>query len=218
MIIRINGYDAWRIRRAQHLEFAEFITVARDPEEMAHGFQIAGEEGTFSFYLRRSASSPEACAFLMHLPGDLKRCGVYPDRPTVCQVYPMQFRHGAVAVREQIRCKPSDWTLAALNVDYWRGLLLNFHFEWDVFGRVVERWNATGAGSVEAFVLYVQRSFDEIDTKCRPFAESGRPSIINEWMRPDPALEAKERRESLLAEIDGICDSYLSSSLPRIAM
>ena len=94
-----------------------------------------------SLFLTKSAVDPAACVFLMNLPGDVRRCGIYADRPTVCAVYPMALRYGSIELREDVRCTPSDWNMATLDYPHWREAFLGYAVERRLFGRVVEAWN-----------------------------------------------------------------------------
>jgi Fe-S-cluster containining protein len=139
VVVRVTGFDAWRIRRGQRLEYEQFVEVRADEDPLGESFRIGDQ--SCSLFLTKSAVDPASCVFLMNLPGDMRRCGIYADRPTVCAVYPMTLRYGSVELREDVRCAPSDWNLAQLDYPYWRGAFLEYAVERRLFGRVVETWN-----------------------------------------------------------------------------
>lgn len=212
MIVRVNGYDAWRIAHAQRIPYPNFVMIGQDAEGTGYGFKLAGRPGMHSFYLRRSEHS-EACTFLVHISEETKRCGIYADRPTVCRVYPMHFHHGAVAMRDDVRCKPTDFTMAALDVGHWRSLLLDFHCEWTMYGWALNVWNQsvekTGAGTEEDFTRFIDGVFTRIDGECRRIAEAGDPSLIESWMMMDAPAEVLERRNEFSALIERVARESL---------
>ena len=139
VVVRVTGFDAWRIRRGQRLEYDQFVEVRPDEDPMAETFRIGDE--SCSLFLGKSAVDPAACVFLMNLPGDVRRCGMYADRPTVCAVYPMTLRYGSIELREDVRCTPADWNMATLDYPLWREAFLGYAVERRLFGRFAGAWN-----------------------------------------------------------------------------
>src|ERR1700680_4256013 len=91
VVVRITGLDAWRIRRSQGLEYAQFVNVLPDDDPGGESFRIG--DRLCSLYLAKNPLQPRACTFLMHLPGEQQRCGIYTERPHVCAAYPMNLRY-----------------------------------------------------------------------------------------------------------------------------
>ena len=139
VVVRVTGFDAWRIRRGQRLEYDQFVEVRADEDPLGETFRIGDQ--SCSLFLTKSAVDPASCVFLMNLPGDVRRCSIYADRPAVCAVYPMTLRYGTVELREVVRCAPSDWNMAKRDYPHWREAFLGYAVERRLFGRVVEAWN-----------------------------------------------------------------------------
>jgi Fe-S-cluster containining protein len=187
VVVRVTGLDAWRIRRSQGLEYAQFVNVLPDDDPGGESFRIG--DRLCSLYLAKNPLQPRACTFLMHLPGEQQRCGIYAERPLVCAAYPMQLRYGSVDLRSDVRCAPSDWNLATLDYRRWRETFTAYAFERAVFGRIATQWNELApmeddAASQSRFFLYI-----------------------------DAAAAAVEGME-VLAEVDAACAALLGAPLP----
>jgi Fe-S-cluster containining protein len=205
VIVRVTGYDAWRIKRAQGLEFRQFLYTQPDDGTLAGGFLIAGER--LATYLGKSAAHPPACTFLMHLPGDVRRCGVYADRPRVCAVYPMTIRNGSVDLRTDVFCKPSNWNMATLTYPAWRRSLLEHYFELSVYDRVATSWSeryGRTEATLDDYYRYVEASFDDIDA-----AQQRRGDLLDEsilhWQDATSSPESKAELTEFFDEIDRAC-------------
>jgi Fe-S-cluster containining protein len=84
----------------------------------------------------------QPCVFLLELAGGEARCGVYADRPLVCQTYPMSLWSGLVSERKDALCPPDSWSSAAVTRLSWRRGLQRLRMQWDLYAEVVARWNA----------------------------------------------------------------------------
>jgi len=87
--------------------------------------------------------APHRCVFLVTLDDGFERCGIHPQRPYVCRTYPARFRHGSVAIRDDVLCPPDAWNISGLDLPAWRLTMLRQELEWTVYAYVVSRWNAT---------------------------------------------------------------------------
>jgi Fe-S-cluster containining protein len=210
VVVRITGYDAWRIKRAQALEFSQFVTIGADTPAGPGAFLIDGER--HAIYLGKNAENARACTFLMHLPGEVRRCGIYAERPRVCAVYPMTFTNGSVALRGDIRCETSNWNMATITYPYWRRNLLEHLFESHLYGLVAERWNETSApsgGTLPQYYAYVERCFDAIDARRSEIGKESFDDLVLHWQQ---AVDegATARVKSFLADVEGICTLELT--------
>ena len=207
VIVRITGYDAWRIKRAQALEFSQFVTIGPDAPTGPGAFLIDGER--HAIYLGKNAENERACTFLMHLPaGEVRRCGIYAERPRVCLVYPMTFTNGSVALRSDARCEASSWNMATITYPYWRRNLLEHLFEAHLYGIVAERWNESSAkngGTVPQYYAYVERCFDAIDARRSEIGKESFDDLLLYWQQPAAGGEAQARVADFLTAVRSIC-------------
>ena len=206
VIVRVTGYDAWRIKRAQALQFEQFLTVGPDTPAGQGAFFVEGERR--ALYLGKNVANERACTFLMHLPNDTRRCGVYAERPTVCAVYPMTFTNGSVALRADVRCEASNWNMATITYPYWRRNLLEHLFESHLYGIVAGRWNETSGqngGTLPEYLAHVERCFDAIDARRSEIGKESFDDIILHWQQPAAESEAQTRVADFLAEVHSIC-------------
>jgi Fe-S-cluster containining protein len=206
VIVRVTGYDAWRIKRAQALQFEQFLTIGPDAPAGPGAFMLGGERQ--ALYLGKNAGNQRACAFLMHLPNDTRRCGIYAERPTVCAVYPMTFTNGSVALRGDVRCEASNWNMASITYPYWRRGLLDHIFESHLYGIVAERWNeaaGTNGRTLIEYYAHVQRCFDAIDARRSEIGKESFDDLILHWQQPAADSEAQARVADFLTEVRSIC-------------
>ncbi len=206
VIVRVTGYDAWRIKQAQALQFEQFLTAGPD-EPAGQGAFLLGSERR-ALYLGKNAANERACTFLMHLPDGFRRCGIYAERPTVCTVYPMTFTNGSVALRPDVRCKAANWNMATITYPYWRRNLLEHLFESHVYGIVAERWNETGGkngGTLPGYFAHVERCFDSIDALRSEIGKESFDDLILHWQQPAAEGDAQRRVADFLNEVSSIC-------------
>ncbi len=205
VVVRVTGYDAWRIKRAQALEFEQFLTIGPDMPAGPGAFLIAGERK--ALYLGKNAGNPRACTFLMHLPGGVQRCGIYAERPRVCAVYPMTLTNGSVALRSDVRCEASNWNMATITYPFWRHSLLEHLFETHLYERVAGHWNetqATNNAKLAEYYAYVERCFDAIAARRSDIGKESFDELILHWQQG--AGDAPTTPvQSFLADVDRLC-------------
>lgn len=206
VVVRVTGYDAWRIKRAQALEFGQFLYTQPDDPPMPGGFVVGCQR--LAIYLGKSAERPNACAFLMHFPGDVKRCGIYEERPRVCAVYPMTFRNGSVALRDDVQCKPTNWNMATITYPRWRGALLRHHFETLLYERVAAHWNdrhQNGKAALADYYAYVERCFDGIDATIESIDHAEFDELVLHWQDASPNETQRVKLGNFFERVDEIC-------------
>lgn len=211
VIVRIMGYDAWRIKRAQALEFSQFVVAQVEAEPKSDGFRI-GEEH-YAMFLGKNPVAPNACTFLMHFPDDVRRCGIYAERPRVCSVYPMTLRFGAVDLRDDVVCKASNWDMATLTYPKWRRAILEHNLESVAYYRVAQHWNdAAPAGrALNDYYGYVERCFDRIDAARSALGDEFEELILH-WQDAAPRPADHEQRAAFERTIEAACASALTLS------
>jgi len=181
-VVPVCGHDVWLLSTRQRLAPEQFLvaygqapgSTAREAFRLEAGGPLLGlaldKRGRFK------PSSP--CVFLYDLAGGQSRCGVYAERPVVCETYPMAMWDGLVSQREASLCPPDAWSDAAVQHPTWRAGLQRLRFHFDVYHEVVARWNArvAAAGPARSFALaefyaYLLNVYDALaalDVQCGP--------------------------------------------------
>jgi Fe-S-cluster containining protein len=203
--VRVTAYDAWRIKRAQALEFDQFLYAQPDPQGLPGNFLLGQER--HALYLGKNQRNPDVCTFLMHFPDGTMRCGVYAERPRVCSVYPMTFKNGSVDLRTDVQCKPENWNLATITYPMWRRNLLEHFFEGFVNDRVALRWNEGSlhtTASLPDYYRYAETAFDGIDAVCRARGEAFEELVLH-WQDSARAETLNAEYLSFFTELDALC-------------
>jgi Fe-S-cluster containining protein len=168
--VRITGYDAWRIATELRVAIDAFAVPLEAEEAPADGFRLDATERRLVLALRRRAADDEharACAFWLPL-GASGRCGIHPQRPDVCRIYPTYLRDGNVQLRPDAKCPALAWNLADMDLSHWREQLERHRRREEVYGSVVACWNermdAVPEGRqvpLEAFYAYLMEFYDK---------------------------------------------------------
>lgn len=169
--VPVIGYDVWRIVQGQRL--APTLFVQCDPEDMPTdiGFLLRAPGPTYGLSLRHSPRphTREPCVFLMQLRDGVYRCGIYSDRPLVCQTYPMRMNETSIFVRSDALCPPGSWANLDQVQTPWRERLQLRQTEWQRYGEVVAIWNAmvrtcsAPAGfELDTYLAYLINAYDLI--------------------------------------------------------
>lgn len=141
VIVRVTPFDVWRLATAHRLRFDEIVVPWQEPKPSELGVRLDASEDRFVMILRRHPVETSACAFLVHLSDEVKRCGVYADRPLVCAVYPFEVVRGTIDLRADARCGPRDWNLATLDYRGRRDTFEYYAAELQAAARVAAAWN-----------------------------------------------------------------------------
>lgn len=142
-IVPVIGYDVWRIVQGQRLAPALFVEFRPEDLPTDTGFQLQAPGPTYGLVLRHTPArrNQRPCVFLLHLREGVYRCGIYADRPLVCQTYPIRLNDDQLFVRSDALCPPGSWA----NLDHgqaaWRERLQRRQAEWQRYGKVVRVWN-----------------------------------------------------------------------------
>jgi Fe-S-cluster containining protein len=203
-LVHISGRDAVTIARGQALAFETFIDIVSEEGPSSRGFALDASGDTFALCLRRRPDG--ACSFLVGLTDDSQRCGIYPERPYTCAVFPLRLFHGSVDIRPDVICEPSGRRITTVDLPAGRAMLIRASFEWSVYAHVVDAWNqarthAPGRLDETAYFNYVSGAYDAIDglLETRQPATAG---MIEHWMDGAPAGDAVAGRHELEQALD----------------
>jgi Fe-S-cluster containining protein len=172
--VTITGYDAWRIATALRVAVDAFAVALEAKEPVADAFRLDGGERRLVLALRRRGPDDEharACTFWLPL-GPAGRCGIHPQRPDVCRVYPAYLRDGNVQLRPDAKCPAAAWNLADMDLPWWREQLEHHRRHAEAYRSLVERWNermeAVPEGRpvpLEAYYRYLMDFYDRADSE-----------------------------------------------------
>jgi Fe-S-cluster containining protein len=165
-LVHLSGRDAVTIARGRSLAFDAFIDLVSEEGPASLGFALDDSGDTYGLCLRRRPDG--ACSFLVALSDGVERCGIYPDRPLACAIFPLGLIDGSVDIRADVICEPSGLNITTVDVPAGRALLTRASFEWSVYAHVVGAWNEARArvpGRLDESVYfeYVGSAYDAID-------------------------------------------------------
>jgi Fe-S-cluster containining protein len=205
-LVHVSGRDAVTIARGQGLAFEAFIDIVSEGEPTGAGFALDGSGDTFALCLRRRSDG--ACSFLVALTDGSQRCGIYPERPLTCAVFPLRLFRGSVDIRSDVICEPSGLRITAVDLPRGRAMLVRASFEWSVYARVVAAWNeqrdaVPGRLDERAYFDYVGAAYDAIDAVLASRPPAAIASAIENWMDglPDVGDDRRELEWALDASI-----------------
>jgi Fe-S-cluster containining protein len=161
-LVPVYGYDVWRLSTRQRLSPEQYVILVPEevPRPEAFRLQAAGNPYTLALDKKGRLSIQRPCVFLLELPGNNDRCGVYGDRPVACQTYPMSLWNGVVGQQQKTLCPPNAWPLVEVERPHWHRKLTRLHMHLDIYGEVVARWNARVAAYPAAtFVVFEYLSY-----------------------------------------------------------
>lgn len=204
-LVHISGRDAVTIARGQGLAFEQFVDTVAEAEATAAGFALDGSGATFALTLRRRTDG--ACSFLLDLTDGSQRCGIYPQRPLTCAVFPLRLHHGSVDIRSDVICEPRGRRITAVDLPRGRALLVRSAFEWNVYARVVAAWNAAreavdGRLDEGGYFDYVAQAYEAIDAALAELPPLQTANVLEHWMDGVPAADVSADRRELEGTID----------------
>jgi Fe-S-cluster containining protein len=205
-LVHVTGRDAVTIARGQGLAFESFIDIVSEDGPSSKGFILDDSGDAFALCLQRRQDG--ACTFLVALTDGSQRCGIYPERPYTCAVFPLRLFHGSVDIRPDVICEPSGRRITTVDLPAGRERLVRASFEWSVYAHVVAAWNAAHARVSQrlhenAYFAYVSAAYDAIDSILEAH-QAATGGIIERWMDGAPALDeaAMARRRDLEQAFD----------------
>lgn len=178
--VPVIGYDVWRIVQGQRLAPVLFVQCEPEDAPTDTGFLLRASGPTYGLSLRHSPArrNERPCVFLIHLRDGVYRCGIYTDRPLVCQTYPMRLNEKGLFVRSDALCPPGSWANLERGQAPWRERWQQRHAEWQRYGEVVKFWNTMVRASnsqgdfvLDEYLAYLVNAYDLINSL--PTAEVG---------------------------------------------
>ncbi|MDY0062999.1 MAG: YkgJ family cysteine cluster protein [Myxococcota bacterium] len=144
--VNILGWDAYRIARRRHLPYRAFLGYVEqeEPDSTSFRLQVDGPPYMLTLLKRAAGARPEGwpCAWLLDLPGDVHRCGLYEERPLVCRIYPGALYEGVAQFRRETVCPWPVYDIGKIDLRRWKGALLDNRVEKDIYEAVLAIWNA----------------------------------------------------------------------------
>jgi Fe-S-cluster containining protein len=159
----VTGYDAWLIATRLRLAMEQFLIFFPSTKNTPSDFILERSGARFNIALAglKDEAYERHCVFWLNLPDGYNRCGIYPIRPIVCQVYPAFIGDGIVHLRNDVLCPPRAWNLTSMALPVWRENLWRFQVEHDIYNYVVESWRqyVETAAPDEGFPINVYYSY-----------------------------------------------------------
>lgn len=190
-VVPVCGYDVWLISTRQHLGPEQFLFACPQQEPGPDGFRL-GDGPTYGLALdkRGPLRATQPCVFLLQLAGGNARCGIYAERPVVCQGYPMSMWRDAVIQRRDALCPPGAWPVADIGLQPWRDALQRLLMRFDIYHEVVARWNARVAAGAPcaSFTLleyfsYLLNVYDRLAALDDEIGAPALATVQTEWRR-----------------------------------
>jgi Fe-S-cluster containining protein len=215
-LVHISGRDAVTIARGHGLAFEAFIDIVSEGEPSGRGFVLDASGDTFALSLRRRPDG--ACSFLVGLTDGSQRCGIYPERPYTCAVFPLRLFHGSVDIRPDVICEPSGKRITTVDFPAGRAMLIRASFEWNVYAHVVANWNEAramlpGRLDEKAYFDYVSAAYDAIDAMLEA-REPSTAATIEHWMDGAPAVDAFAGRHEFEQALDVVLAPIAAKNAP----
>ena len=215
--VTITGYDAWLIGTGLRLSLHSFLVYVPLDDGIDRGFRLAPGGPRHDLALDKVGQYQKGnpCVFWVELAGGRGRCGIYGQRPFVCQTYPAYQQDGDVVLRDDVLCPAGSWNLTGMDLPLFRRRLHRFRMEQDVYAYVVSRWNAIveakGPQGLHAYYTFLMNVYDALDRFRRTVPEQRLAAAVERWGRldarqPNPLLAdvvTAAEREILGPVLDG---------------
>ena len=205
-LVPLFGYDVWLIATRQRLSPESFCLIYPEKEARPESFHLEADGQDYSLALDKKGrfALKKSCIFLMELPGENARCGVYDHRPVVCRSYPMSMWSRVVAQRRETLCPPDAWPLKEVTHPRWAVALRRLCLDLDVYGEVVTRWNARVATrpgfsfALPEFFSYLLNVYDRLATLDESLGPERMAEVESTWPTfPRPALDDPAKLQEL---------------------
>ena len=184
--VPLTGHDAYVIATELQLSLEQFARLLPEDPPTGTGVLLAPEAQPASLSLIRATDepAPHRCVFLVTLDAGFERCGIHPQRPSVCRTYPARFRHGSVAIRDDVLCPADAWNVSGLDLPAWRLTMLRQELEWTVYAYVVSRWNATVAEPVAdaAYFAWLMDVYGRLEAMRAELAPGVFDDTVRRWL------------------------------------
>jgi Fe-S-cluster containining protein len=191
-IVPVCGYDMWLINRRQHLSPEQYVVACPQPEQGFDGVLLESGGQPYGLALDKQGrfGIKQPCVFLLRLADGNVRCGIYADRPLVCQAYPMSMWSGVVFQGKQTLCPPDSWPVREPQRPRWRATLQRVHMQFDLYQAVVTRWNARVTArpgvrfTLREYFSYVLNVYDRLDGLATATGAETLAGVLAGWPLP----------------------------------
>lgn len=195
-MVPLCGRDIWQISRAQHLNPEDFVVAIPQPKSRYTTFKLNRDGFFYTLALAKKGEfePKRACVFLVELAAGHSRCGIYLQRPVVCQSYPMGLFRDRVFLRKDNRCPPNSWPADDAQRPQWRSKIQLNDMHFDLYSEIVERWNARVAATpaetsftFTAYLSFVLNVYDRLATLDRELGADALSEIEANWSALPPS-------------------------------
>jgi len=189
-VVTVTGYDAWLIATQLRLAMEQFLVRFEPNQPTAECFRLDRSDRCFDIALAKRNEDQEraACVFWLALPHGYGRCGIYPLRPLVCQVYPTFLADGLVHLRTDALCPPRGWNLARLDLPQWRRRLVWSRVQQEIYRYAVGCWNnwvdaraQQSAVPAGVYLGYLTALYTRLDEVWKDLSPANRDLVLDQW-------------------------------------
>lgn len=148
-VVYPTGLDVWRIARQLQVAPWSFTkpVLAASPAPDTFALDDSGHRFRLVLQKRqRRGRTLQPCVFLLQLNDGTARCSLGDLRPAACHTFPALMLDDEVQVRNDGGCTCREWSIADIDDDRERRLLVNEQDERDTYCRVIANWNAFAVG------------------------------------------------------------------------
>jgi Fe-S-cluster containining protein len=230
--VPVCGYDIWLINKRQRLSPEQYVIACPQPEMGFDGVLLESGGQPYGLALDKQGrfAVKQPCVFLLRLADGNVRCGIYADRPLVCQAYPMSMWSGVVFQGKQTLCPPDSWPAREPQRPHWRATLHRLHMQFDLYQAVVTRWNARVTArpgtrfTLHEYFSYVLNVYDRLDALATATGPETLAGVLAGWPLPPRRafdLDTLRRQGANLLWIDyfrqagSIIDSFYPEVPPQ---
>jgi Fe-S-cluster containining protein len=217
--VTVTGYDVWRIASSLRLAPEQFLAVVRQREPNQRGFKLDASDTRYDIALDKAPArgTHKPCVFWLPLGDGRGRCGIYAQRPYVCQTYPAILGPDMLALRrEDVLCADTDWRDGTLEAPIWRERLFHMAVEFDMYAYFVAHWNAMlNSSSAEAvhpslYFAYLIERYRRLEAIRSAYGDPQWQALCQEWAAQylrgaSPLTTSNEPSPALAPIIAGIC-------------
>jgi Fe-S-cluster containining protein len=232
-VVTVTGYDAWLIATQLRLAMEQFLVHFEPARTTPQCFRLDRSARYFDIALakRKEDGESAACVFWLALPHGYGRCGIYPLRPLVCQVYPTSLADGLVRLRTDVLCPPRGWNLARLDLARWRQRLMWFHVQQEIYCYAVGRWNhwvdarePESAVPASVYLGYLTALYTRLDQVWKGLSGADRDLVLDQWdacarsqVAPllASAVESNNQPGHVWADLVATVRTAVETALPR---
>jgi Fe-S-cluster containining protein len=192
-LINVCGYDIWKIATGLQVEPAAFIAFADIGGESPYNLRLSSSDKAYcaALYPKQGPDGTPRCIFLMRLPNNQTRCGIYHLRPIACRAYPKALVGERVLIKPWALCQEQDSDATLHDGEYWREELSRHDMEFSIYAYIVARWNnevvigQAGDRKLEfrSFLSWLMSIYGRLEQARENIPEDNWPGIWKQWRR-----------------------------------